>query len=183
MTRSFEQAYEALSEKLARNGRQSLSRGAEPALSGLELAATTLPPMAARLLISRAALPGTAWQCLMLQMRCGRRSIRKQKRPSVLFLFMWYSIHRKIDGAYRHESPYHAESCQDCSVRGGNRTEEYFARYRGLSPSQLNKITTLQVLIVRLLQMQQHKMDISSIKKSSRLQFEPNSKTSYALPS
>ena len=63
-----------------------------------EGAATTLPPMAARLLISRAALPGTAWQCLMLQMRCGRRSIRKQKRPSVLFLFMWYSIHRKIDG-------------------------------------------------------------------------------------
>ena len=59
---------------------------------------STLPPMAARLLISRAALPGTAWQCLMLQMRCGRRSIRKQKRPSVLFLFMWYSIHRKIDG-------------------------------------------------------------------------------------
>ena len=54
---------------------------------------------------------------------------------------------------------------------------------RGLSPSQLNKITTLQVLIVRLLQMQQHKTDISSIKKSSRLQFEPNSKTSYALPS
>lgn len=50
-------------------------------------------------------------------------------------------------------------------------------------PSQLNKITTLQVLIVRLLQMQQHKTDISSIKKSSRLQFEPNSKTSYALPS
>lgn len=28
----------------------------------------------------------------------------------------------------------------------------------------MNKITTLQVLIVRLLQMQQHKMDISSIK-------------------
>ena len=46
-----------------------------------------------------------------------------------------------------------------------------------------SKITTLQVLIVRLLQMQQHKTDISSIKKSSRLQFEPNSKTSYALPS
>lgn len=50
--------------------------------------------------------------------------------------------------------PYHAESCQDCSVRGGNRTAEYFARCRGLSPSWLNKITTLQVLIVRLLQMQ-----------------------------
>ena len=30
----------------------------------------------------------------------------------------------------------------------------------------MNKITTLQVLIVRLLQMQQHKTDISSIKKS-----------------
>ena len=58
----------------------------------------------------------------------------------------------------------HAESCQDCSVHGGNRTEEYFARCRGPSPSQLNKITTLQVLIVRLLQMQQHKTDISSIK-------------------
>lgn len=68
-----------------------------------------------------------------------------------------------------------------CAVE--TRTEEYFARCRGLSPSQLNKITTLQVLIVRLLQMQQHKTDISSIKKSSRLQFEPNSKTSYALPS
>lgn len=50
--------------------------------------------------------------------------------------------------------PYHAESCQDCSVRGGNRTAEYCARCRGLSPSWLNKITTLQVLIVRLLQMQ-----------------------------
>ena len=83
----------------ARNGRQSLSRGAaSPPFPGWNWAATTLPPMAARLLISRAALPGTAWQCLMLQMRCGRRSIRKQKRPSVLFLFMWYSIHRKIDG-------------------------------------------------------------------------------------
>lgn len=50
--------------------------------------------------------------------------------------------------------PYHAESCQDCSVRGGNRTAEYFARCRGLSPNWLNKITTLQMLIVRLLQMQ-----------------------------
>ena len=49
-------------------------------------------------------------------------------------------------------------------MRSGNCTEEYFARCRGLSPSQLNKITTLQVLIVRLLQMQQHKTDISSIK-------------------
>lgn len=79
--------------------------------------------------------------------------------------------------------PYHSESCQDRSVRGGNRTAEYCARCRGLSPSWLNKITTLQVLIVRLLQMQQHKTDISSIKKSSRLQFEQNCKTSYALPS
>lgn len=66
--------------------------------------------------------------------------------------------------------PYHSESCQDRSVRGGNRTAEYCARCRGLSPSWLNKITTLQVLIVRLLQMQ--KFDdaagrCSSIKRTS----------------
>ena len=180
----FEQAYGALSEKLGADWQTKLIPwSSQPPFPAWNWAATTPPPMAARPWMSSAALPGTAWRCSISQMSCGRRSIRKQKRPSVLFLFMWYSIHRKIDGAYRHESPYHAESCQDCSVRSGNCTEEYFARCRGLSPSQLNKITTLQVLIVRLLQMQQHKTDISSIKKSSRLQFEQNSKTSYALPS
>lgn len=95
----FEQAYGALSEKLGAEWQTKLIPWrSQPALSGLELGSYNTAADGARLLISRAALPGTAWQCLMLQMRCGRRSIRKQKRPSVLFLFMWYSIHRKIDG-------------------------------------------------------------------------------------